>query len=554
MVLSGKIAPGGETAYFTNSTWATAGSGSTLAYTATLDFAVTDATWGSPAQPTRVFFMDLEIRDASNTVRGTWQFELELHRENYGSGDTPDDPDEPFLDRPAADNIYLSFDAAQTLTSGQKMQGQTNLGGSTVGRAVFSLTNPSAVTWLRVNADNTVTARTAAETRSDIGSGDILNSGTITLANAGKVAVITALNTIGAGVAYASAATASTLALRDASGAIYATGSLQAGTAVTHDSSISSPAVGALVAVSGDGDGMIQSAPFYSAAAENNTMALRDGTGGLTATTFTSSGATITVNGKTLTAPAASGTLALTSDIVFATTAQEVAGTSSSVITSPASGHVKQLYQAYRLAFSAAGFVQAVSGTGAATSTSDWGVDVTGPTTATGYGIRRNAPTNQFAPSRGKGRGVIAWGRRVELVGTACIYAGLDANAVLRVTFGKTTGDNAGNLARRGLGIRVQGTGALEIETHNGTTRTASTNSTFTPTVNQAFDFRVTSDGAGNCVLWVNDTQVATCTGGPTTDSSSTENALQAEIENVSTVTTQSSATVGNLGVYLARS
>lgn len=40
---------------------------------------------------------------------------------------------------------------------------------TTVGNAIRSLTNPSAVTWLRVNADNSVTARTASETLTDIG-------------------------------------------------------------------------------------------------------------------------------------------------------------------------------------------------------------------------------------------------------------------------------------------------------------------------------------------------------------------------------------------------
>jgi len=137
MVLSGKRAPGGETAYFTNSTWTSVGSGTTLAYTATLDFGVDDAIWGDPAVPTLDFSMDLEIRDATNAVRGTWQFPLVLHRENYGSGDTPADPDYPFLDRPAADNIYLSLDAAQTWSGEQQEQGQDNLGAGTTGKAVF---------------------------------------------------------------------------------------------------------------------------------------------------------------------------------------------------------------------------------------------------------------------------------------------------------------------------------------------------------------------------------------------------------------------------------
>jgi hypothetical protein len=47
--------------------------------------------------------------------------------------------------------------------------GRTSLGATTVGSNLFTLTNPSAVTFLRVNADNTVTARTAAEMLSDIG-------------------------------------------------------------------------------------------------------------------------------------------------------------------------------------------------------------------------------------------------------------------------------------------------------------------------------------------------------------------------------------------------
>lgn len=46
---------------------------------------------------------------------------------------------------------------------------RTNLGATTVGGNLFTLSNPSAVRWLRVNADNSITPRTAAETLSDIG-------------------------------------------------------------------------------------------------------------------------------------------------------------------------------------------------------------------------------------------------------------------------------------------------------------------------------------------------------------------------------------------------
>jgi hypothetical protein len=47
--------------------------------------------------------------------------------------------------------------------------GRTSLGATTVGGNLFTLTNPSSVSWARINADNTVTARSATNTRSDLG-------------------------------------------------------------------------------------------------------------------------------------------------------------------------------------------------------------------------------------------------------------------------------------------------------------------------------------------------------------------------------------------------
>ncbi len=44
----------------------------------------------------------------------------------------------------------------------------TNLGGTTIGKSLFKLTNPSAVRFLRINADNTISARTAAEMATDL--------------------------------------------------------------------------------------------------------------------------------------------------------------------------------------------------------------------------------------------------------------------------------------------------------------------------------------------------------------------------------------------------
>ena len=49
--------------------------------------------------------------------------------------------------------------------------GRTSLGATTVGGNIFTLTNPGVTSWIRMNADNTVTARSAANTRTDLGLG-----------------------------------------------------------------------------------------------------------------------------------------------------------------------------------------------------------------------------------------------------------------------------------------------------------------------------------------------------------------------------------------------
>lgn len=46
--------------------------------------------------------------------------------------------------------------------------GRTSLGGTTVGQALFTLTDPSAISFLRVNANNSVTTQTAANFRTDL--------------------------------------------------------------------------------------------------------------------------------------------------------------------------------------------------------------------------------------------------------------------------------------------------------------------------------------------------------------------------------------------------
>lgn len=61
--------------------------------------------------------------------------------------------------RTKLNNFLTDFTGLVTPSSAR-----TNLGSSTVGDNIFTLTNPSAVRFLRVNADNTVTALTSQQT------------------------------------------------------------------------------------------------------------------------------------------------------------------------------------------------------------------------------------------------------------------------------------------------------------------------------------------------------------------------------------------------------
>jgi len=53
--------------------------------------------------------------------------------------------------------------------------GRTSLGGTTIGQSMFTLTNPSAITFPRFNADNTVSTLSATSFRSAIGAGTVTN-------------------------------------------------------------------------------------------------------------------------------------------------------------------------------------------------------------------------------------------------------------------------------------------------------------------------------------------------------------------------------------------
>ena len=72
---------------------------------------------------------------------------------------------------------------------------RTNLGATTVGSNVFTLTNPSAITFLRINADNTVTARSASDFKTDLTLNNVENTALSTWAGSSNITTVGTVST-----------------------------------------------------------------------------------------------------------------------------------------------------------------------------------------------------------------------------------------------------------------------------------------------------------------------------------------------------------------------
>lgn len=81
---------------------------------------------------------------------------------------------------PTADNFIVGDGTTWTLET--PSQARTSLGATTVGANLFTLSNPSAITFPRINADNTVSTLSASDFRTAIGAGT--GDGTVTSVSA----------------------------------------------------------------------------------------------------------------------------------------------------------------------------------------------------------------------------------------------------------------------------------------------------------------------------------------------------------------------------------
>jgi hypothetical protein len=170
-------------------------------------------------------------------------------------------------------------------------------------------------------------------------------------------------------------------------------------------------------------------------------------------------------------------------------------------------------------------------------------------TTASGFGI--------LGFGRGDRGDARNWAKKIGFSGrghfgyfSGTTYDG-DANSVIRISlggkFGGATGDISVNEPGFGFKFIPGGQVQLVVSTGNGTALSI-TNTGFTPVVRQTFDWKIESDGAGNITCFINDSQVATATNGPT--QTEAYNAYFEQVESSASTTVRCLFEMFNSKVY----
>ena len=247
----------------------------------------------------------------------------------------------------------------------------------------------------------------------------------------------------------------------------------------------------------------------------------------------------------------------------FATTAQALIPTSTTVALSPDAAREMIMYPGYIQMYGGGNIGTSGTGAGAIiTFASQRWHGLAGPNTGVagyaGYVFDYSfSGIGMAAMTRGVSAFSRKWNSKIWASGRTILgqYAELtsgyngDANTTARIMVGgRSTLATGGMLSsENGIGWKVAGGGsaALVLTVSNGTTLTEVTSS-FTPTLQQVFDWKIYSDGAGNVTLWVNDSQVATSTGGPTLSTAESYNFYLEIVDQ--TASTATRFAMGNFG------
>jgi len=131
--------------------------------------------------------------------------------------------------------------------------------------------------------------------------------------------------------------------------------------------------------------------------------------------------------------------------------------------------------------------------------------------------------------------GQINFSNKIVLSGTTVFgisgYAG-NANTCIYVTLGGYSTLTTGAMTQKGFGIKKVGgtSNVIELIVHNGTSQTAVSSST-APALAEAVNWTIYSDGTGNVTLYINGTQAATTSAGPTGTNTAGNSAYREQVE-----------------------
>jgi hypothetical protein len=203
--------------------------------------------------------------------------------------------------------------------------------------------------------------------------------------------------------------------------------------------------------------------------------------------------------------------------LAYATDADVIAGTSTSLVLNPS--NALQLldvnnYGGYQL--SNFNWSAVTAGTGGATYQLFSPNKEIQVTTAIGSAL---LSANFYVGSRGRSVGQgIDWTKKNSFSIRICRNNTPATNTIFRCFLSQKSMATK-DLDARGIGFTINGAGNVVIQVHNGSARNTATTSF--ASVNTITDVKIESDGAGTTTCFVNETSVGTCTGSPTTNSSS---------------------------------
>jgi hypothetical protein len=229
----------------------------------------------------------------------------------------------------------------------------------------------------------------------------------------------------------------------------------------------------------------------------------------------------------------------------FASTAQVVAATSTT--TSLAPGNQGFLLTNPRLI--SLGFANQVSVSGSGSATSSTAATFSRQAYLASLAVGRASFNFGAIGSANAGFGTstakadqVDFSKKVWIAGYAMMgfggatsYLG-DANTICRISLGGYSTNTTGNMTLKGIGLKKVGgvASTVSLTVHNGTTLTDVASSVTVPD-GGGIHWQIYSDGTGNVTLYINGTQAATTTAGPTTATASGSACYREQVEAVAT-------------------